>query len=265
MIFSPVLRAVKAGVKIVDTNKSAIMTTTSIIFTIKAVVDTYRLTNKIIEKQRELKEKDAGAGETILETAKVAAPIILDVAVATGCAVGVHVVNTKIINGLNASLVAAERVIDTQMETVEEKCGKEIANDIRNEVAKKQAKEAATEMTSVEREELDYYKDPKQLWFCPYSNNFFWASEVQMHKWLMEFQQKGYGELGVDFDDWLYLLPIDPKKRKNRSTRFLCYSEEACSHGIRIVPGLSDVTDEGIPYRIARLDPEPSLKHVNFY
>jgi NAD-dependent DNA ligase len=262
MIFAPVLRAIKSGAKVVNANKAAIMTTTSVIFTIKAVVDTYRLTNDIIDKQRELDERGAKTSERIFETAKVAAPIILDVAVATGCAVGAHVVNTKVINGLNASLVAADRLIETQMETIEEKCGEEVATDIRNEVTKKQAREAIKELPA---EEVTYYKDPKQLWFCPYSNNFFWASEVQMQNWLLEFQKKGQGwSDGVDFDDWLYLLPIDPRKKKTLATKDLCYSEEDCTNGISIVPYLSDVTDEGIPYRIARLDPEPRRKFGNF-
>ena len=259
MIFTPMMGSLGGLGATLNKNKTTIMTVTSVIFTVKAVYDTYRLTNKLIDKRRELKEKGASLGETVLEMGKVGAPIIVDVAIAAGCNVGAHVIDTKALNVANCSLIAAEQVIDSQTKAIEQKYGVEEAIDIQHKAAEIRAAEEHEKLMPKATRSIGP-GEIESKWFCPYTNQFFWATESQMHKWTLALQKKGIANMGADLNDWLYMLPLDPKYRTTALTKNYYFPEEVCQTGIDIYPGLTDCGDDGVPYRIAQLNPPPKLQ-----
>ena len=259
MIFTPTIGSLGNLGTVLNKNKTTIMTVTSVIFTVKAVYDTYRLTNKLIDKRRELKEKGAGFGETALEMGKVGAPIIADVAVAVGCSVAAQVTNVRALNVANCSLIAAEQVIDSQTKAIEQKYGIEEAIDIQHKAAEIRAAEEHEKLIPKPTRKTGL-AETEIRWFCPYTNQFFWATESQMDRWTVALQKKGIANMGVDLNEWLYMLPLDPKYRTTSLTKNFYFPEEVCQTGIDIYPGLTDADDEGVPYRIAQLNPPPKLQ-----
>lgn len=248
-----VLSLLTTGKEFVDKNKSAILTVTSVIFSVKAAYDAYKQADKFIKAKEELKEKEAGLGETVKTLAPIAAPVIFDLVIAGSSAVGAHMIDHGAIVELEAGLALTQQQLETHISKIEEKYGEEAAKEIVQEVAKEQAERKKVEKVQTVKNER---RDRTILCYEPWTNTEFRTTLENLDAAISEFNRKGYA-WGADLDDWLNILNV----RSTPATTGWYWPQEAFMTGVDIMDSLTDENAAGEPYKIIDLWPRPTQKH----